>query len=143
MSARIALDASAALGWLIESQLTPAGVAFADQTAGDVFIAPLCFRWETRHALFKFERRALLDASEILPDLADLESRIEFEFEPDPAAQSARLAAIEALSRAERMSFFDASYLELALRTQAVLATRDSVLIDIARRRGVVAHDLR
>jgi predicted nucleic acid-binding protein len=55
----------------------------------------------------------------------------------------ARLAAIETLSRAEHIASFDAGYLELALRAQSALATRDSALASVAQRRGDHVHDLR
>jgi predicted nucleic acid-binding protein len=76
MTTRVVLDASVALAWLIQSQHTPASIAFATQTAGDELVAPICFRWETRHALLKLERRGLLDASQVISDLTMLESRM-------------------------------------------------------------------
>jgi predicted nucleic acid-binding protein len=143
MTDRVVLDASAALAWLIQGQQTPASIAFAAQTAGDELLAPICFRCETRHALLKLERRGLLDATQVISDLAMLESRMTFDFDSDPAAQMARLAAIETLSRAEQIAFFHASYLELALRVQSALATRDSALAAATQRRGLHVHDLR
>lgn len=140
MTDQVVLDASAAISWLAPNQATHAAEQFADRS--DIaLLAPQCFRWEVRHVLLNLERRGFLprgggaDGGLIL-----LESRMAFDEMREDA--TARLSAINNLARANEIRFFDASYIELAVRCGAALASRDKRLLGVAEAHGLVLYDL-
>jgi predicted nucleic acid-binding protein len=139
----VVLDASAAASWLIPSQATPAAAAFAALSAGRHLCAPPCFRAEIRGLIVKLERRAALAPHSADADLALLESRMDIERELGDASALAYWAAVMTIARRDRLSVFDAAYLELAQRSAAELASRDAGLVAAAQRAGVTVHDLR
>jgi predicted nucleic acid-binding protein len=59
------------------------------------------------------------------------------------SARPADFVRLIALARPERLSLFDAAYLDLALREGVAIASRDSPLIEAAGRRGLEVNDLR
>jgi predicted nucleic acid-binding protein len=73
----------------------------------------------------------VLDASRFLSLLAALPIVVE------PPDRRRALDAIPRLARAHRLSSYDATYLDLALRYGLELATRDQVLRAAAEREGV------
>lgn len=131
------LDASAVTAMILPSQGTAAALAFA-KSPPTGFLAPSLFRLEVRNAVVRLERRKLVPLASIDANLARLEVAITFA----PFPTDADLLAIVDLGRAEQLSLFDASYLNLALRNAAALASRDEVLLAAAKRRGVHVYDL-
>jgi predicted nucleic acid-binding protein len=135
---RIVLDASAAIGLLVESQSTPAVEAMRGQ--GHEFLAPSVFTLEVRHAVLRLERRGILAVASVDSDLDVLETLIAFE---PPLAAAAARGAVLALARRFALGAYDAAYLDLALRRQAALASRDSALIAAAQLAQCPMIDLR
>jgi predicted nucleic acid-binding protein len=135
----IVLDASAALSFLAASQASAASQAFRIVAAQEALLVPAIFRFEMRHALLKLERRGLVSHTALDADLALLESLVVIA----PAPNAADLAGLVALARAESLGAYDAAYLDLALRNGAGLASRDAVLLEVARKHGLTLHDLR
>jgi predicted nucleic acid-binding protein len=80
------------------------------------------------------ERRAGLAASISAAFLGLVET---LPIEQDAVRPAARLGAVMALARACQLSSYDATYLELALRCGATLATFDRKLAEAARGAGV------
>jgi predicted nucleic acid-binding protein len=132
------IDASVAVAMIAASQATEAVREFAS-AAPEHLLAPAHFSLEVRHALLRLERRGVLGGGGADSDLFALESLISFSASPDRAT----LAETLKLARAETLGMYDAAYLELAMRTSAALASRDKALLEAARRRGVLVHDLR
>ena len=60
-----------------------------------------------------------------------------------PAPEASSLDSAMRLAREHGLSFYDACYLELALRMGAGLASRDIRLMEVARAASVDVHDLR
>lgn len=134
----IVVDASVALSWLTASQSTPAADAFASRA--DDFEAPAIFAAETRNVALKLERRGIVKPPRVDAWLTSLEARVILIPDADDSAARDMLVA---LSRAEMLGYFDAIYLDLALRRNAGLASRDGALLAAAARRGLSVFDLR
>jgi predicted nucleic acid-binding protein len=136
---RVVLDASAALSFLVASQVTLASERFRQSLPDAPLIAPAVFRWELRHALLKLERRGLVSPQTLEMDLAELEQLVDIA--PDLGREA--LASMITLARAKELGAYDAAYLNLAIESEALIASRDAALIEAARRRAVGVVDLR
>lgn len=129
----LVIDASVALGWLLDDERTAASLQWLDQLRHQRALVPPLFWLEVGNALLVAARRkrlaqpplAILDTLRRLPITADTES----------PAIIAR-AAVEHAARYE-ITVYDAAYLELALRTHSSLATHDAALAAAARQAGI------
>jgi predicted nucleic acid-binding protein len=137
----IVIDASAVAPWFIPEERS----AVTDQIYADVIASPGQFRapslwlWETSNILLVALHRRQLSQDDFDAGLALLES-CGLEFDPPPnlhyRSQIMRLAQTHALS------FYDASYLELALRLNGQLASLDRALVAAAKKCGIPCLDL-
>jgi predicted nucleic acid-binding protein len=131
------LDASVALSWLLEDAGT--GQAYAgkvfDVLASDGAEARVPAIWglEIANGIAKCEARGdlLIERSQVF--LAALAAT---PIICDPETYARALTDTLHLARRYRLSAYDASYLELALRTQLPLATLDADLLRAARQAG-------
>ncbi len=121
------LDASVTMSWYLAEESAPTARRAFDQlgTAGGT--APVLWWFEVRNALVVNERRGRLDAAATVSILAHLE-RLPIRLDVDPDGDT-----VLALARAHRLTVYDASYLELALRADLPLATLDRQLAVAAR----------
>ena len=133
----LVLDASAALAWLIQ-RADPAEATLARQASIEVrasgALVPGLWFTEIANTLLVFERAKRLtevDSRNFLSSLALL--AIE---EDDPPCAALQPRLID-LGRRYSLTAYDASYLELAIRSSAVLATFDRKLTGAARAAGV------
>lgn len=135
---RVVLDSSAALGWALASQRTAAAdeLAVAVDTA---FISPAIFALEFRNALLAAERNRRMSPAEADAFIADVAEDL---VTIDTADHETHRRVV-ALSRATHLSFYDACYLELAIRENAALASRDAALLAAVLCRSLQAIDLR
>jgi predicted nucleic acid-binding protein len=137
----VTLDASATAAWLLPDEATPATDALYREAvdAEGVFQAPALWMWESGNLLRSAQRRGRLSASQVDRSVGLLRrAQVRLESAPDEA----RMRATLLLAASHALSFYDASYLEQALRTEARLATRDAALQRAASRAGVVCIDL-
>ena len=135
--ALVVIDASMALAWLFERQ-HPSDGERAEQllaTCGKVpWWIPGLWHLEVSNALLVAERRSLLpqgDSDRFLDRLSSLP----FLTDIDPVAE--RSVRIVALARCHGLSSYDATYLELAQRLGAALASFDRQLNRAADSIGV------
>jgi len=135
----IVVDASAALAMLLASQMTAAADEFFAHEQPPL-IAPAIFAFEVRNALLRAERRGMTDPDLVDEGSAELAALVETRSWSGRIAEFVRLIA---LARRENLSLFDAAYLDLAQQEAAAIATRDSSLIEAAKRCGLAVHDLR
>ena len=122
----LVLDASISLAWLLDDEESPIAEAARARLAKDNALVPGIWHLEMRNALLVAERRKRLSprmADERLDALAILP--IHTDNEPS-------LPGTMALARNCGTSFYDALYLELALRTSA--EPRDIGRVSAARR---------
>ena len=131
----IIVDASAALSQVLPGQKTQAADDFFSQTTGP-FGAPDVFVWEFINNLLRAERIGALKIAEADAAASDWLQTVE-------VTAGGETLNLIGLSRSERLSLFDAAYLHLAEQRGASIASRDTALLEPARRRGLAVHDLR
>lgn len=135
----VVLDASVALSWCLPAQATAATEMLLREADAITFWAPSIFQAEVINVLLRAEYSGKLtpDASRhALKRLEDL--GIEHLVEPDQET----VGDLTELARTERLSFFDACYLQLGMLLNIPLASRDGALLTAASRRGLPAMDL-
>lgn len=132
----LVLDASMALAWLFE-RTKPAELACADRAlsviAESSVYVPALWHTEVGNALLVAERRGVITEAQV----ADFTTRLyRLPLITDDAAPSARREVVVALAREHKLTAYDATYLDLALRFGAVLATFDAALAGAMRTVG-------
>jgi len=133
----VVIDASMALAWLFERQ-QPSDIERANRllvACGEAsWWIPGLWHLEVSNALLVAERRSLLPQAESDRFLARLSS-LPFLTDSDPVAE--RSTRILALARSHGLSSYDTTYLELAQRLGAALASFDRQLNRAAAAIGV------
>lgn len=131
------LDASVALAWQF-ARIEPSEALLArraiEETQRDGAVVPALWYAEIINSLLVAERRNLCspqESSRYLADLATLPISVD-----SVRLDSTRSQTIS-LGRTLQLSGYDATYLELALRTGSALATFDRKLADAARTAGI------
>jgi predicted nucleic acid-binding protein len=133
MSALV-VDASVALAWCFEDEASPATDAVLDQVKDEGAIVPSLWHLELGNVLRSAERRGRTIQGGVVARLA-LMAQLPITIDAETAGRAWR--EILALARAERLTAYDAAYLELAVRRGLPLATKDEALLGAARRVGV------
>lgn len=126
------LDCSIAASWLFEDEATPETDALLHRLEMDKGLVPGLWRLELGNVLTQAERRKRIVPAQVATFLRLVE-RLPIIVDTDNRA----LEQILALARAERLTTYDAAYLELAMRQGAELATLDKDLGRAGRRVGV------
>jgi predicted nucleic acid-binding protein len=133
----IVLDASMALSWLID-RADRSEAALAQRAFGEVNLTgaqvPALWFAEVANTLLVFERAKRLTEQNSASYLADLALLAITQDDLPPASLQQRVLD---LGRVYKLSAYDATYLELAMRRAATLATFDRKLADAARAAGV------
>lgn len=130
------LDNSVVCGWLFENQADDYTEAVAARLSEDRAIAPVLWPMELANVLRMACRRAWLNARQAQKMLEQL-SRLPIAIDSQPASPNLLLAVALRFD----LSAYDAAYLELALRSQQPIATRDRSLADAALAAGVGTLD--
>jgi predicted nucleic acid-binding protein len=133
------LDASVALGWLL-TDLSPAHTVLARRALAllrapqSEALVPAVWPLEIANVLARSEARGLLVESQSVA-FTTLLGQLSIHVDVETAGLTA--GALLELARRHRLSAYDASYLELALRQRVKLATADADLRKAATRAGV------
>jgi predicted nucleic acid-binding protein len=125
------MDASITASWCFPDEASPAADRAFVRIAKEKAVVPGHWWFELRNVLLVGERRGRLDARQIrrfLELLRDLD--IDVDRAPDEAATFD-------LARRHALTFYDAAYLELALRHDAI-ASLDTALVKAASAESVV-----
>jgi predicted nucleic acid-binding protein len=122
----IVVDASALLCLAFDDEGLPYGIALIDAIRDEGGLAPPILWYELRNALVVNERRGRIQPERSTAFLALLDE-LPIVLQPLPPD-----AGVLDLARRLRLSVYDASYLELAVREGAPLATLDSTLREAA-----------
>ena len=126
----LVVDASVAAAWLFDDEDEPRADAALTRLQSETALVPQLWHLEVRNALLVAERRGRIRTDEVEERLRFLlELPVKTDTEPD-------LAAAFVLARERQLSFYDAMYLELALRCDAMLATLDGGLARAAVAEG-------
>lgn len=135
MNPAFVADASVAVSWAVVSQSSPAADRLLDQiAAGGGIAVPSLWPYEVANSLLVLLRRKKIPKEDYLAARTLLDG-LRASIDDD----GARLAAtrIADLAFEHGLSVYDAAYLELAIRKQLALASRDSDLNRAAARCGV------
>jgi predicted nucleic acid-binding protein len=139
-ASRVVLDASACAAWVMPDEMNAAANRVFAQACIDegVFHAPLLWHWEMGSILSLAETRQRIPSGAAQLALQTLyQTKIKF----DVAPSLHRMEQIMRQAKAHDLSFYDASYLELVLRLNGQLATKDKKLIQAAKTCGVAIFD--
>ena len=126
------IDASVASAWMLDDESVPFADAVYAIVQANGGIVPQHWHFEIRNALLEAERRGRIvqgTIGEHLNRLSNLSIRTD---------QTPDLDAVIELARRHHLTFYDALYLELALRRGAQLATLDKALERAAAVEGVL-----
>jgi predicted nucleic acid-binding protein len=121
------LDASIAACWAFDDEDHPVAALALERVRTDEARVPSLWWFEVRNTLIVSERRGRLteaDTSTFLRGLAHLRVSVD---------QWPQEADVLALARRHRLTVYDSTYLELARREGAPLATLDAALATAAR----------
>jgi len=132
----LVLDASMALAWIF-ARPTPSEQDCADRALqflhGAVARVPAIWQVEVANGLLVGERRHVVTAAQSSDYLRRLDQLVIL---ADAAEGAAHRDAVMRIARQYDLSAYDASYLELALRLSAPLATFDRKLAGAAQAAG-------
>lgn len=130
----IVVDASVAVAWLIPEEDTLAAIEIRGRVVGEGAITPQHWRLEVCNALLMSARRKRYDLQRLDRDLSALAL---LPVATDEETWERTWGDGVKLAIAQKLTAYDAAYLELAQRTRLPLATFDDELANAARRVGV------
>ena|SRR5712691_5056781 len=126
-------DNSVIVAWFVKSQANPYTWSILERAAaGEVMHVPLLWRQEFVNTMVVLERRRRLkaaDAAQAFAELADMNLATDREL--------VELDALAGLARRFKLSAYDATYLELAMRLRLPFACRDGPLKAALPKAGV------
>jgi predicted nucleic acid-binding protein len=126
-----------ALAWLFK-RTDPAEVALADRALAELTsvsaVVPAIWYAEVGNGILRGERQGVVQLAQAAFFLNELSHA---EIETDDETPRTRQADVLALARIHNLTAYDATYLELAMRRGAELATFDRKLAEAARAAGV------
>ena len=128
------LDASVALAWCFEDEHTISARQILARLTAERASVPATWPIEVANVLALAERRRRItpaDSAEFINKLEDLAILV------DGETSSRAFGRVLDLAREERLTAYDAAYLELAMRLGVPLASKDADLCDAAQRLGV------
>jgi predicted nucleic acid-binding protein len=128
------LDASIALAWCFADEATPATDALLDRLADEEAVAPALWRLEVADALARSERRGRLSPAGLTRSVTLLQR---LAVAVDLAGSDRAFREVLDLARRERLTVYDAAYVELALRLGLPLASMDAQLRNAAAGLGL------
>jgi predicted nucleic acid-binding protein len=129
------IDSSIALTWCFEDEASAETDALFERVRDEGAVVPGLWRLELGNVLLQAEKRGRISAGDVAARL-DLIAELPISVDPETADRAWR--DILTLARAERLTVYDAAYLELAARRGFPLLTLDDDLAQAALRLGVV-----
>ena len=130
----IVMDASVTLAWIHEDERTPAINAIARRVAKEGFLVPALWSSEIANSLLMAMHRKRMSQAGVDEALALLR-RMPIKF--DYTGHELTWRVILPMATHYKLTVYDATYLELAVRHQIPLATLDKELIQAARAEGL------
>jgi predicted nucleic acid-binding protein len=130
----LVIDASVALAWCFRDERTEATERLRARVQTDTVAVPALWHLEVANVLALAERRRRITPAESTELIALLEM---LEIVVDGETPAHAFTRVLDLARAERLTAYDAAYLELAMRLGIPLASKDADLCDAAERLGV------
>jgi len=128
------LDASLVFPWLFEDEASAEADALLDLVNAQGAVVPALWHLECANGLGMAERRGRLTAAAVQESIALLEG---LPLAIDAPVPARTFSVVLDLMRAHRLTAYDATYLELAMRFGLPLATGDKALRTAAAAVGV------
>jgi predicted nucleic acid-binding protein len=128
------IDASVALAWVMPDEQGYRPMEIADHLGSEPATVPYHWYAEVANGLLIAERRRRMteaDCTQYLAYLCDQDIQV------DHQANAENAANLLMLARAHGLTVYDATYLDLAMRTGLPLATLDQALRKAAKKVGV------
>jgi predicted nucleic acid-binding protein len=130
----VVIDSSIALSWCFEDEASPETDRLFERVRDDGAIVPGLWHLELANVLLQAERRGRITAKDVGVRL-DLIADLPILTDPETTARAWR--EILTMARADRLTTYDATYLELAARRGLPLLTKDADLVRAAQRLGI------
>lgn len=133
---KLVLDASMALAWIFErnnSKEAASANRVLSALSDSETIVPMLWHTEITNALLVAERRKMITEAQVLDYLNRL---TDLPIVTDSLMIATRRDLILALAREYNLTTYDATYLDLALRSNAILATFDNPLAAAMQKAG-------
>ena len=128
------LDASVSLSWYFEDEVSDEADHLLSRLEAETAAVPQIWPLEVANGFAMAERRGRLSKGRSIECIAQLEA---LAISIDDETASRAFNRVLELARDERLSTYDAAYLELAMRLGVPLASKDGPLCDAAERVGV------
>ena len=130
----LVLDPSVVAGWYVGDESSPYTQAARATVVAEGALVPSLWPFEITNLFLMAERRGRITSDDVSRALGSLAA---MPIEVRPAMTTSATPALARLARDCGLSAYDASYLDVALRSQSMLATLDRALVAAAERAGV------
>lgn len=130
----LVLDASVALAWCFEDEASAETDAIAERVREEGAFVPSLWHLELGNVLLQAEKRRRITTADATTRL-ELISALPIVTDHETSNRAWR--DVLGLARAQKLTTYDAAYLELAIRRGLPLASRDTDLAAAAKRLGV------
>jgi predicted nucleic acid-binding protein len=132
---RFVLDASVAVAWCFDDETTPLSEAVLNLLSrGSEALAPAIWPLEVANALLTAERRKRISVAQVTAQLGRI-GKLPIAIEP--ASTVFAFDQVLPVARQQQLTEYDATYIELALRSAIPLATLDDKLRQAALVTGI------
>ncbi len=121
------------MAWCVHTQASPLSDAALSAVCNHGGYVPPQFWFEVLHSLARSERRGIVQRAAIDEFLVDLS---EMQLLVAPAYNATEMIDLNRQARHYTLKIYDAAYLDLALRLDLPLATRDAALARAAEKAG-------
>jgi predicted nucleic acid-binding protein len=128
----VVIDTSVTMAWCFEDEATAETESVLDRLRKEEAVVPALWQLEVTNVLLEAERRGRITEAQSTRFL-DLLSQLRIQID----MSQTDMRAVQAMGRRHQLSAYDATYLLLAERIGAALATRHGRLIAAARTAGV------
>lgn len=128
------LDSSVLLSWILADEASEVVDALRPRLLESGAWAPALLPFEVSNVLIQAEKRGRIERN-VATELLTLVQKLPISL--DDEAYSLRLLEVATLARTHRLTTYDASYLELAIRKHCALASLDQALRTAANARDV------
>jgi predicted nucleic acid-binding protein len=130
----VVIDSSIALSWCFEDEASPETDSLFERVRDEGAIVPGLWHLELSNVLLQAEKRGRISAGDVATRLGLI---AELPISTDQETTIRAWREILTLARAESLTTYDATYLELAVRRGLLLLTKDNELRRAATRLGV------
>jgi predicted nucleic acid-binding protein len=131
----VVVDSSIALTWCFEDEASPETDMLFERVRDDGAIVPGLWHLELSNVLLQAEKRGRISTVDVAMRLG-LIAELPISIDQETTARAWR--EILTMARAEGLTTYDATYLELAVRLKLPLLTKDNELAKAAKQLGVV-----